>query len=303
MPFDSFEAVDQRLTQNAAPLTDQEILDLYPWMQQLSTGATRRLQAELSLRTVKTIKDFDENSGKAAKWGLWLNIALLVLTVVATWIAIKSYRDADRSSKEQEKTLEASREALEEVLTTASDQQRLLQQSVDVSTKQLGIITAQQQREMRQPDVHAVLLYPQRPSILLVDQSESKTARQASFEPRFRNLSHKISDTAFDLYGGKSVSCDYISPQTSCGPFQLEFPGKAIFVAGDELFGLVTVSCPDCAAFRTYWVYISFPKDGVFAEGKATDYDFYHLTPQNARSTVEKFLKRKDLVRMPTKWP
>src|SRR5579863_2439017 len=42
MPFHSSNEVMLRLTQNPAPLSHEEIVDLYPWMQQLTTGAAHR---------------------------------------------------------------------------------------------------------------------------------------------------------------------------------------------------------------------------------------------------------------------
>ena len=299
--FENAQAVDQRLTQDPTPLTGQEILDLYPWMQQLSTGGARRLQAELSLRNIQTIKQFDKNSGRVALWGLILNLALLVLTISTVWVSIKSYRDADRSSQQQQATLEASRTALQQALTTAGEQQRLLQQSVDVSTKQLAIITQQQQREMQQPDVHAVLLYPQRPSILLTNTSRGKTAHDASHEARFWNLSH-LTGEHFVLDSSRHQKCDYIYSNSACGPYEFDFAINKP-AEGDELFGYVTVQCPDCATYRVYWAYIIYGKDGVFTEGKMSDYDWYHMTPQDAKEILEQFKGRKGLMSIPTKWP
>src|SRR5580692_3018428 len=88
MPFHSSDDVTQRLTQNPAPLSDQEIIDLYPWMQQLTTGAAHRLNAELALRTIQSIGSFDENSGRVARRSLALNGAMLLLSVLAIFTAV-----------------------------------------------------------------------------------------------------------------------------------------------------------------------------------------------------------------------
>jgi hypothetical protein len=53
MPFHSSNEVIQRLTQNPEQLRDAEIIDLYPWMQGLTTGAAHRLNAELARRPVQ----------------------------------------------------------------------------------------------------------------------------------------------------------------------------------------------------------------------------------------------------------
>lgn len=79
MPFHSSNDVIQRLTQNPAQLSDAEIIDIYPWMQGLTTGAAHRLKVELALRTTQSIARFDKNSSRVARWSLALNGAMLLL--------------------------------------------------------------------------------------------------------------------------------------------------------------------------------------------------------------------------------
>jgi len=147
MPFHSSNDVIQRLTQNPAQLSDQEIIDLYPWMQQLTTGAAHRLNAELALRNIQSIARFGENSTRVARWSLALNGAMLLLSVLAIFIAVRSYHQAERSATEQQATLDASRTALEHVLATTTEQQKLLQQSVEMASQQLLVIRGQQGRK------------------------------------------------------------------------------------------------------------------------------------------------------------
>lgn len=137
MPFRSHNEANQRLTQNPTRLTEQEITDLYPWMQGLTTGAVLRLNAELALGTNEAIARFDKNSSKVARWSLWLNGAMLLLTVIAILIALSSYHQAARSATEQQTTLDSSRTALERVVATSTEQQKLLQQSVETARQQL----------------------------------------------------------------------------------------------------------------------------------------------------------------------
>jgi len=150
LPFKSTQDVEYRLNQDATPLTDQEIQDLYPWMQQLGTGAIRRLEAELSLRNIQAVRQFDKSSGRIGKWSLWLNVALFILTIVAVWIAIRSYREAKRSSAEQQATLESSRHSLE-VATTSLDR---LARTAD---EQLRQIQEYQKQALAKPSFTAKL--------------------------------------------------------------------------------------------------------------------------------------------------
>ncbi len=149
MPFHSANDVQQRLTQNPEPLSDQELIDLYPWMQQLSTGGAHRLQVELALRNIQSVERFDKSSSKVAHWSLILNVGMLVLSVLAICIALGAYRQAERSAGQQQATLDASRMALEQVLATTNEQQQLLRQSVNVASQQLSAIRDQQTREKR----------------------------------------------------------------------------------------------------------------------------------------------------------
>jgi hypothetical protein len=144
MPFRSSNEVHQRLTQDPRPVSDQEILDLYPWMQQLSTGGAHRLHSELALRSIQSIERFDKNSGKVARWSLILNVAMFVLSVLAIVISLSAYRDSERSAVKQQATLDASRTAIEQVLAIANEQQLLLRQSVDVAGRQLSAIREQE---------------------------------------------------------------------------------------------------------------------------------------------------------------
>jgi len=144
MPFRSSNEVIERLTQNSLQLNDQEIIDLYPWMQQLTTGAAHRLNVELALRSIQSVERFDTNSSKVARWSLSLNLAMLLLSVLAIFIAMTSYHQAAHSATEQQATLDASRTALEHVLATTTEQQKLLQQSVEVASQQLFVIRGQQ---------------------------------------------------------------------------------------------------------------------------------------------------------------
>src|ERR1039458_717650 len=116
-------------------------------MQQLTTGAAHRLNAELALRTIQSIARFDKNSSGVARRSLVLNGAMLLLSVLAIFIAARSYEQAERSAAEQQVTLDASRTALEQVLRTTTEQEKLLQQSVEMANQQLLVIRGQHPSE------------------------------------------------------------------------------------------------------------------------------------------------------------
>ncbi len=120
MPIHTLLEAEARL-RDPAPLTQEDIRELMPRMTLLSTGAVRRLEAEQALQNLQAIRLFDASSQKIWRWSLWLNIALFFLTVAAVVIAIGSYRAAERSSAQQQKTLDASRGALEAAVELIGD--------------------------------------------------------------------------------------------------------------------------------------------------------------------------------------
>jgi hypothetical protein len=157
LPFISVQEAEARL-RTPAGLSDAEVLDLLPWMPQLSQGPVARLQAHLGAANVRAVQNLDQTTAKIegaitrmdagstalATRGLNLNYALFIFTVVFTtiglfvsalgiWIAIKSYKAADASANQQQQTLDASRRSLDTTVETL---------------KQLTSIAATQQREL-----------------------------------------------------------------------------------------------------------------------------------------------------------
>lgn len=140
--------------QDPQGLTEDDVLDLLPWMSQLSHGALARLQTHIGAANIRAIHDLnqttakiegaitrlDEGSTKLAVRGLKLSYALFALTIVGIalsalgiWIALKSYVAADASATQQQQTLDASRRSLDTTVETL---------------KQLTSIAATQQREL-----------------------------------------------------------------------------------------------------------------------------------------------------------
>src|SRR5579871_3641632 len=96
MPFPDSGSADVRLLGDAAPLTEAEIRDLLPWVRVLSAGARERLQAELSLIQLATLKsqeqltarqlqsfaDFDKSTARMNGWMIGFTAAVTFMTLI-----------------------------------------------------------------------------------------------------------------------------------------------------------------------------------------------------------------------------
>jgi hypothetical protein len=311
VPFTSAIDADIRL-RNPTPLSEQEIQDLMEWLPFLSTGSVRRLEAESALKQLKAIKQFDATSGKIGKLGLWLNGALFFLTVVATIIALASYSDANRTSTEQSKILKGQKDALDEstnalksVVSVMQTQKDLLEQGVATSKSELEIIQDQNRRALEKPDVEAIFIYPQQPSVIVHNRSLSKVAQGVIYEARFWNLSKPQGDR-FEFVPSRVRDVGTIRPSGSFGPFAFEFvsgQSVAAIAKGERLFGYVTVQCPECRVFRVYWMYVQFSEYGLYHEGTFNDFDFYHFGPKDENKLSEFMKSWKLPTAMPMQYP
>lgn len=85
------------------------------------------------------------------------NLVALGLTFLAVYVAIVSYRLTVEAAKDQQVSLDASRRALESVVSVARAQQDLLRQTLDTSQAQLRILQEQWKKEeerlARKPEV------------------------------------------------------------------------------------------------------------------------------------------------------
>jgi hypothetical protein len=77
MPFNSWQEAEARLG-NPAPLTSEEIGDLFPWMNLVGETAMRRLV----LQDLRALQNFEKSSGRLAKVLIGLTVVLVVLTIV-----------------------------------------------------------------------------------------------------------------------------------------------------------------------------------------------------------------------------
>jgi len=312
MPFSNAIEADIRL-RNPAPLTEQEIQDLMEWMPLLSTGSVRRLDAESALKQLKAIKQFDKTSAEIGNRGLWLNGSLFVLTVVAIAISLATYFDANRSSaeqarilKEQKEALGASKNALESSVSVMQSQKELLEQSVATSKSELAIIQDQNRRALEKPDIEAVFIYPQRPELIVHNKSGSKVAQGVIYEARFWHL-NKIVEKKYEFISSVVGEFGAVRPNGSAGPNPLDLRLNGMSLAalteGDQLFGYITVQCPECRVARCYWMYVEIGKKGIYREGSYSEFDFFHFTPDNQNKIYEFVRNGKQFFQMPMTYP
>lgn len=70
---------------NKSKLTPEEVRDLIPWMQQVSTGGVRRLDAELALQSIEAIQKFAKSSSKVNCVLIGLTTVIGILTAVLVY--------------------------------------------------------------------------------------------------------------------------------------------------------------------------------------------------------------------------
>lgn len=302
MPFSSLEDVEARLANANEPLSEQEICEFAQWLPLMSETDKKRLDIQLDLQTIKAIRQMDSGGTRLAKSSLALNVALFALSIAALCIALKTYVSAEASGAgqtvqmlKQQQALDKSREALEKTLETIEAQQTVLDRLSKTADTQLVISTGQSEREKQRPVLTAVMVNPNIPAIVLRNTG-TKTTSNPSYGGGFWDLS-KSEGGIFHFVGIMTAKCDYIVPKSGCGPFKLSFPLSSP-EPGDELFGYVLLQCPECVESKVCWVYIANGKQGFYAFGSYTDYDFSGIRAGNVKDTLAKFTTRKDLIAM-----
>ena len=87
MAFNSYRDVQARLG-NPAPLEEQEIRDLFPWLYQMGAGDVRVLEAQLALLNMRAIHETRNAIQRFDKSSTRLSWVLLAMTFVYTFIGI-----------------------------------------------------------------------------------------------------------------------------------------------------------------------------------------------------------------------
>ena len=115
--------------------------------------------------------------------------------------------------------------------------------------------------ENPQPDVTLVLASPESPAVMLVNASDA-VAREIKYWAAIWNLETR------QVLPIPVASFDYIRPHEAGGP-QAFFglPNvDATLKAGNRLAGVVSVTCPNCVASHSYWVYVIWGQGGWFSK-------------------------------------
>jgi hypothetical protein len=255
-----------------------------------------------------------------------VNLVLLILAVVSIDIAVKSYQAVQESGSQQQRTLDASKDSLSSVVRALEEQERmmddsrralkqsvdimtaqqnLLQQSVETSRNQLAVLDAQWKRQLEQPDIHAVPVYPAKPAVIVMNKSKIKPVRDGLYQLIALNIDRWLGDR-YQLVSNKATKVDSIRPDGSYLPSTLELipdPNQPL-EKGNRLYGYLSVSCPDCIAHRLYWVLIKYGEEGWYAELSKTDQEYSlkalsNLNPSTVDGHISSFLSRQDLIAMP----
>jgi hypothetical protein len=259
-----------------------------------------------------------------------VNLMSLILAVVSIQIAVSSYQAAQESGKQQQQTLDASKSslssvveslkkqqgtldasrlALNESLTVMTAQQKLLQHSVQTSRNQLAVLDAQWKRQLEQPDIHAVLVYPAKPAVIVTNKSKIKPVKDGLYTFITLNIDRWLGDR-YQMVQQASSKVDSLRPEGSYLPSTLNLvidpPQSQPLGKGDRLYGYLSISCPDCIANRLYWVLIKYGQEGWFVEVSNNDPEYSlpalgKLSPSTAEGHISQFLSRKDLIAMPTR--
>lgn len=114
------------------------------------------------------------------------------------------------------------------------------------------------------PDVTIQFVHPEDPSLVLINKSD-KTASLIKYSTTMWNLNRPAPQNQLMIPVG---SFEFIRSREIGGPLPIfsGSPASATIGAGDRLAGVISVTCPDCAYTRTYWVYIEWRKGGWISE-------------------------------------
>jgi len=78
-----------------------------------------------------------------------VDVLAFIISIASLYIALASYQEAQKSGAEQQRSLEASRKALESVIETAQKQRTLLEENLKTASTHLALVQQQRKEEMR----------------------------------------------------------------------------------------------------------------------------------------------------------
>jgi hypothetical protein len=116
------------------------------------------------------------------------------------------------------------------------------------------------------PDVKLYFVHPSRPAVVLWNDSDV-VANTVIYSFALWNLDSPLNDLKTPLQV-LSAKADYIRANQAAGPNAI-FDTPAILSRlkkGNRIFGVVSVSCPQCLKRRQYWFNASWEKGGWYSE-------------------------------------
>jgi hypothetical protein len=121
--------------------------------------------------------------------------------------------------------------------------------------------------QFSKPDLSLAFLKPARPMFYIVNESGA-----VAKDPKYQFLIYDLDvpgregEPALNLMIPVKT-LDFVRAKDSLGPWavqELADRGDAV-QAGHHVFGYAQVTCPDCAAFKRYWLYAEVGKRGWYA--------------------------------------
>jgi hypothetical protein len=218
------------------------------------------------LAIIETLVEPMTWKGKAA----WISI-FVFLSIAGFWFTLAQQRLASASAKNDHDRLEA----FEKGLNTRQDalnnlQQKMISQQSDLSDQARSI--SRQLGELKppsagQPDVQLRFVGKNMPAPLLVNSSET-VARNLKWWVELWNLDRPPSPTSpWNPLLIPIAIFDYVRPHEAGGPENIfNTPLVAPNIkAGNRLFGIGCVTCPECVKSRCVWTYIVYNQGGWYA--------------------------------------
>jgi hypothetical protein len=121
-------------------------------------------------------------------------------------------------------------------------------------------------------DLSVTFAYPKAPALLISNESE-KTANDVAVNFAVWNLTK--SSLPLPIVTNKQ---DFIHARTRTGPFTV-FENQNLPTSNDRIFGLVVASCRNCVGEKTYWLNVTWGKDGWVSKiSPGTGVDLKKLT-------------------------
>lgn len=235
----------------------------------------------------------------------FVNVALLILAFVSINIAIESYRATENSGIQQQRALDASNNSLSSVVKTLKEQQEILDESRRALKQSFNVVEAQWKRQLEKPDIHAILLYPAYPHVIIINNSKIKPLMDGHYQFFTLNIDRWLGSN-YQIVQAINKVDSAIPPKGTQLQTKLELrldPNQPL-KEGDRLYGYLSVSCSDCVTSRCYWVLIKYGKQGSFVEvtkDKNKEYSLItlmSLTPSTIEKHINGFLLRKDRIEM-----